>query len=110
MDELVMYLDGIKADVVKHGNNRWGFQALDGNGNYHWVDVVYNTILRKQVEEWKAAHDNLARQLSVTNDSLEIAVEGLVGIYNQHEHIDNKYAQGAAKMASEALKRLNVQG
>jgi regulator of replication initiation timing len=72
--------------------------------------ILENKSLRKQLDEWKEAHDNLARQLSVTNDSLEIAVEGLVGIYNQHEHIDNEYAQGAAKMASEALKRLNVQG
>jgi len=64
--------------------------------------------LRAELVEWKSAHDNLARQLGAANDDVEIAVEGLLGIYNQHEHIDNEYAQGAAKMASEALARLEA--
>jgi hypothetical protein len=68
-------------------------------------DNVYYE-LSTELHVWKASHDNLVRQLSVTSDSLEIATEGLVDIYNQYEHINNGYAQGAAKMASETLRRL----
>lgn len=38
--------------------------------------------------------------------SRDIAIEGLEEIYNTHEHIHNKYAQGAAKIASKTLGRL----
>lgn len=34
---------------------------------------------------------------------LDVAIEGLEEIYNTHEHIDNKYAQGAAKIAAKTL-------
>jgi hypothetical protein len=44
----------------------------------------YITI-RKQLDEWKSAHDNLARQLSTTNDLLEIAVEALEYYYDNAE-------------------------
>jgi predicted nucleic acid-binding Zn-ribbon protein len=33
--------------------------------------------LQEKLDEWKAAHDNLAQQLSTTNDLLDIAVEGI---------------------------------
>jgi chromosome segregation ATPase len=37
--------------------------------------------LRKQLDEWKSAHDNLANQLSIANDNVELAYEGLDEIY-----------------------------
>jgi hypothetical protein len=40
-----------------------------------WNTRPIEDDLRKQLIEWKAAHDNLAQQLSTTNDLLEIAVD-----------------------------------
>jgi hypothetical protein len=55
------------------------------------------------IERWnkRFIEDALRKQLGDMTKALE-------NIYNQHEHIDNEYAQGAAKMASEALKRLEA--
>jgi hypothetical protein len=57
--------------------------------------------------------DNLeSEQLELTDErdallgKLDIAIEGLEEIYNTHEHIPNKYAQGAAKIAAKTLGRL----
>jgi len=33
--------------------------------------------IHKQLDEWKAAHDNLAQQLGTSNDSLELAVDAI---------------------------------
>ena len=53
-DTLVLFLDGIKADVVMKGKFRWGFYARDGNGDYHWVDIGFtdgdNDSLEKSSE------------------------------------------------------------
>jgi succinate dehydrogenase/fumarate reductase flavoprotein subunit len=68
--------------------------------------IKQTEILTKQLDEWKEAHDNLARQLSVTNDSLEIAVEALRQIPHTCYHHPALACAGC--IAQEALKRLEA--
>ena len=46
--------------------------------------------LRAELKEWKSAHDNLARQLSVANDTVEIAYEGLRELMDRIEKGGNQ--------------------
>ena len=56
-DTLVLFLDGVKADVVMKGKFRWGFYTRDGKGEYHWVDIGFidadNDALAEVGEEKK---------------------------------------------------------
>jgi len=57
-------------------------------------------------DEMNGGASNLLMMLGAERMQKEIAVEALENEYNQHEHIDNEYAQGAAKIASDALAEI----
>jgi len=80
-----------------------------------WIDTEMlinirkeRDTLRKQLDEWKEAHDNLARQLSVTNDLLEIAVKELIRVPHNVNH--QKHGECLGCNADKALAEINQIG
>ena len=73
-------------------------KQLDGKqGSYlKWYKETQNKFaddmhrLETERDEWKSAHDNLAMQLSVANDTVEIAYEGLRELMDRIEKGGNQ--------------------
>jgi hypothetical protein len=63
--------------------------------------------LIKERDEWKSAHDNLANQLSIANDTVEIAYEGLRELENQGFHL---YVPDVTEIAQDYLRRIEKGG
>jgi len=63
--------------------------------------------LRAELVEWKSAHDNLARQLSIANDTVEIAWEGLRELEYQGFHL---YVPDVTEIAQDYLRRIEKGG
>jgi uncharacterized coiled-coil DUF342 family protein len=71
--------------------------------------------LKQQRDELRNECDKLLcdlidceKEREALHTMVAIALKGLRNIYDQHEHIDNKYAQGAAKMAMKTLKKMEA--
>jgi predicted RNase H-like nuclease (RuvC/YqgF family) len=65
------------------------YEANLANRGFETVEKQ-DTNLRAELVEWKSAHDNLARQLSVANDTVEIAYEGLRELMDRIEKGGNQ--------------------
>ena len=63
--------------------------------------------LRAELVEWESAHDNLARQLSIANDTVEIAWEGLRELEYQGFHL---YVPDVTEIAQDYLRRIEKGG